>query len=326
MTATIDQLEPRRLMAASLLRVRSITADNRGEILVQFTERATGVKGAAFQVYTAGADGKLYTSDDQRESVGFTYSKGKKLLRIVANLAPNTPYRLKLDGKTRIRKEDDGSLLDGDFVAGNRASGDGVAGGNYEMQVKPDTSATKSAVIHFNAGDVVIQLRGDKVPTTVNNFITYLDNGSYDGTFIHRNGRTQSYPYQLPILQGGSEKLVNGTVTDIPTFSPIPLEAILPNDEGTLAMARQSDPDTATSGFFINVTDDPALDSTDPQGKLNGYTVFAKITSGLSLIQTIYNNPTGVLTSQYANVPTYNGGLVTIRRAAVLGNVVSKKG
>ena len=53
---------------------------------------------------------------------------------------------------------------------------------------------------------------------------------------------------------------------------------------------------------------------------------FAKITSGLPLIQTIYNNPTGVISSQLTDVPSYNGAIVTIRRAALLGTVVSKKG
>lgn len=99
----IDPLEQRRLLAASLLRVGTVTADNRGEVIIRFSEAATGVRGGAGQMYTAGPDGKLFTSDDKKENPRVTYSTNKKQMTIKGNLPPNTPYRIKLDGKTRIR-------------------------------------------------------------------------------------------------------------------------------------------------------------------------------------------------------------------------------
>lgn len=320
----MEGLETRRMLAAPFLRVGAVQADNRGEVVITLSERATGVKGAAVQLYTAGADGKLFTNDDKRESVRFTYSVNKKQIKLTANLKKDTPYRVKLDGKTRIKAEDDGTLLDGDFK-GSLASGDGKAGGNFEAVFNRDRSNRPSAIFRTSAGDFTVNFRADVVPTTVSNVMSYMNTKRYDGTVLHRNGRTQSGGLQLPILQGGGFTYNNSNLTAITTDPAVPLEALLPNDQWTLAMARQNAPDTNTSQFFINVRDNPVLDSSDPNGRTSGYTVFATITSGTDVIETIYNNPTVALDNFFAtNAPTFNGNPVTIYRAAPLMLIAAK--
>lgn len=274
----IDTLEPRRLFAGSLLRVSSVTADNRGEILVQFSERATGVKGAAFQVYTAGADGKLYTSDDKRETVGFTYSKGKKLLRIIANLTKDTPYRLKLDGKSRIRKESDNSLLDGDFVSGTRASGDGVAGGNYEMQVTRDKSATPTVKMRTALGDINLRIRKDVAPISADAFLVLLNKGSFDRLLITRSVGD--------IIQlGGIQYNGNGDTTDslADLTETVAKEfgdevPVLSNIRGTVSFARSSTTGAASTEFFFNLGDNSPFDEAGGGGP-SAFAPFAEVTT-----------------------------------------------
>ena len=109
-------------------------------------------------------------------------------------------------------------------------------------------------------GDIKVELYADKAPVTVKNFLAYVDDKFYDGTIFHR---------VIPnfMIQGG------GFDTDMkqkPTKAPIKNEADngLKNDRGTLAMARTSDPDSATAQFFINVKDNDFLDHRDQAGRL----------------------------------------------------------
>ncbi len=115
-----------------------------------------------------------------------------------------------------------------------------------------------------NLGNFVVDLDSDKAPKTVNNFLAYVKSGFYNGTVFHRviNGF---------MVQGG------GFTTELvqkPTQSPVVSEAQngLKNQIYTIAMARTSDPDSATAQFYINVKDNPGLDFPNAMG--NGYTVF----------------------------------------------------
>lgn len=350
----IDALEPRRMLAdTTLLRVKTVTADNRGEILVQFSERATGVKGSAFQVYTAGADGKLYTSDDKRETVGFTYSKAKKLLRIVADIPKDTPYRLKLDGKTRIKSEANGSLLDGDFVSASRASGDGVAGGNYEMQVQRDKSATPNVKMRTNNGEIMIRVRKDVAPISANAFLTLANKGTYDDLLVTR--AVAGFVVQLGALKitgdgNESSDLVETTGSEFGVETP----RVLSNVRGTLSFARSS-AGVASNEFFFNLTNNSAgLDQ--PAGlNLTTFTPFAEVTTSagfdtldtIAAKQTVDNDVTPIINDNpngdnksvsLNNVPiddfddvtdgTYRPARdgVIVERTAVMSVVVSKNG
>lgn len=137
-------------------------------------------------------------------------------------------------------------------------------------------------VFSTNYGDFTLELYPDKAPITVENFLSYVDSGFYDGTIFHR---------VIPgfVIQGG------GFTEDMqqkPTEAPIKNEADngLKNERGTLSMARTSDINSATSQFFVNLKDNAFLD----HGSRDfGYAVFAKVVEGMDVIDKIAAVPTG---------------------------------
>lgn len=128
-----------------------------------------------------------------------------------------------------------------------------------------------------SAGEIVIELYPDKAPKTVDNFIGYVKSGHYSGTIFHRViGRF--------IIQGGG---LDRNMIEKPTRAPVSLEANngLRNDRGTIAMARRIDPNSATAQFFINLVDNPTLNSPKPDGY--GYAVFGRVVSGMDVVDRI---------------------------------------
>jgi len=139
--------------------------------------------------------------------------------------------------------------------------------------------------IKTNLGDVVVELYSDKAPKTVENFLQYVDEGFFKNTIFHR---------VIPnfMVQGGG---FNTDLTQKPTRSPIPIESNngLKNETGTIAMARTSDPNSATAQFFINVANNDFLNFKAPNASGYGYTVFGKVTQGMDVINKIAATPTG---------------------------------
>ncbi|RZL94012.1 MAG: peptidyl-prolyl cis-trans isomerase [Variovorax sp.] len=132
-------------------------------------------------------------------------------------------------------------------------------------------------------GDIVVQLDPAKAPKTVANFLQYVRDKHYDGTVFHR-------VIDGFMVQGG------GFTADLkqkPTRPPVQLEAGngLKNDKYTIAMARTSDPNSATAQFFINVKDNAMLNAPNPDG--HGYTVFGKVVSGGDVVDKIRAARTG---------------------------------
>jgi peptidyl-prolyl cis-trans isomerase A (cyclophilin A) len=137
------------------------------------------------------------------------------------------------------------------------------------------------------AGDFVIEVYPDKAPKTVENFLQYVKDKHYDGTIFHRvinnfmiqgGGFDTSYVQKAtrpPVPHEGREALAKGGPRNV---------------VGTVAMARTSDPNSATSQFFINVKDNAFL---DPSPQAPGYTVFGKVVSGMDVIDKIKSMPTG---------------------------------
>ncbi|MGV3722483.1 MAG: peptidylprolyl isomerase [Actinomycetota bacterium] len=131
-------------------------------------------------------------------------------------------------------------------------------------------------------GTIQLELYPDKAPITVENFVQYVKNGQYDGTIFHR---------VIPgfMIQGGgyTEKLEEkATGSEIKNESDNGLK----NDRGTIAMARKSDPDSATSQFYISVADNEGLNYPNAEG--HGYTVFGKVTEGMDVVDKIVSVPT----------------------------------
>jgi peptidyl-prolyl cis-trans isomerase A (cyclophilin A) len=135
-------------------------------------------------------------------------------------------------------------------------------------------------------GTVVLELYPDVVPATVNNFLIYVNNGYYIKTLFHRV--ISGFVIQAGGYTTGPVKKEEGQL------APITLESNkgLSNTRGTVAMARTSDPNSATSEFCINVADNLFLDYASPASP--GYAVFGKVVGGLGVVDTIAAKPTGV--------------------------------
>jgi cyclophilin family peptidyl-prolyl cis-trans isomerase len=146
-------------------------------------------------------------------------------------------------------------------------------------------------------GDFDVLLNAQAAPITVSNFVRYAAAGIYDGTFIHRS--TTANPFDIQIIQGGSYFLQGEPplAYGVPLFPPIPLEANLPNLRGTIAMARMTAPDTATSGWFLNLQDDGRL---DPVGPGTGYAVFGRVLG--QGVQNVVDSLGGVMTYNFGGV------------------------
>lgn len=146
--------------------------------------------------------------------------------------------------------------------------------------------ASAETIVRFSVGTTSFDVALSSDPalaTTVSNFMNYVNTGRYTDTIIHRS--TTYNPATIQIIQGGSYVLDGSTINPIATDAPIPLQAVYSNTRGTIAMARTSDPNSATSGWFFNVTDNPALDG--------NYAVFGMITgaAGLAVMDAIAGVP-----------------------------------
>ncbi len=134
-------------------------------------------------------------------------------------------------------------------------------------------------------GDFTVELAPQKAPKTVANFLQYVRDKQYDGTIFHRVIPTF-------MVQGGG---YDQNYKERPTGAPVANEADngLKNEPYTIAMARSSDPHSATSQFFINVADNAFLNHTSPTARGWGYTVFGKVVAGMDVVQKIKAVPTG---------------------------------
>jgi peptidyl-prolyl cis-trans isomerase B (cyclophilin B) len=135
--------------------------------------------------------------------------------------------------------------------------------------------------VHLNTsmGSITLGLDRERAPRTVENFLTYVRNGHYNNTLFHRviNGF---------MIQGGG---FEPGMRQKPTAGPIQNEAAngLKNDKYTIAMARTSDPHSATAQFFINVADNEFLNFTGPSTQNWGYCVFGRVTGGTDVVDRI---------------------------------------
>jgi peptidyl-prolyl cis-trans isomerase B (cyclophilin B) len=150
-------------------------------------------------------------------------------------------------------------------------------------------------ILHTNHGDITLELDDDNAPATVANFLQYVRDGHYDNTVFHR---------VIPgfMIQGGG--FAPG-MTQKPTRAPVANEAAsgVKNERYTVAMARTSDPHSATAQFFINVADNAFLDYKAPSPQHYGYCVFGKVTAGKDVVDRIAGVATG-RSGMHENVPT----------------------
>jgi len=157
--------------------------------------------------------------------------------------------------------------------------------------------------IKTNKGEIVLELYPDKAPATVENFLKYVEDKHYDGTIFHR-------VIDGFMIQGG------GFTSDMkqkPTRAPIKLESKngLKNDIGWIAMARTSVPDSATSQFFINVSNNAMLNHPQPDG--HGYAVFGKVIKGIETVNAIKAVRT-TSSGMHRDVPAETVTIESVRR------------
>jgi peptidyl-prolyl cis-trans isomerase B (cyclophilin B) len=161
-------------------------------------------------------------------------------------------------------------------------------------------------LLKTNKGDITLTLDAAKAPKTVANFVQYVKSGHYDGTIFHR-------VIDNFMIQGGG---MSTGLKEKKSGDQIENEANngLKNERGTVAMARTSDPHSATAQFFINVNDNDFLNHTAPNAQGWGYAVFGKVTDGLDVVDAIRKVKTGN-TGFHQDVPAED---VLIEKASVL--------
>ncbi|MGR8947774.1 MAG: peptidylprolyl isomerase [Gammaproteobacteria bacterium] len=140
--------------------------------------------------------------------------------------------------------------------------------------------------IETNFGDISIELDSESAPKTVANFLSYVEEGFYNGTIFHR-------VIDGFMIQGGG---FDAEMRQKPTKDNVENEANngLSNSIGTIAMARTPDPHSATAQFFINVADNTFLDHKDQSDQGWGYCVFGRVTDGMDTVNKIKAVPTTV--------------------------------
>jgi peptidyl-prolyl cis-trans isomerase A (cyclophilin A) len=158
----------------------------------------------------------------------------------------------------------------------------------------PAIAANPQITFETNRGNFVVELYPEKAPKTVANFLKYVNSGFYKETIFHR-------VINHFMIQGGG---FNADMSEKQTLAPISNEAAngLQNTIGTIAMARTSDPDSATAQFFINLENNVSLNYQSPDPELIGYCVFGRVLTGMDVVREIGISPT-INIGPYYDVP-----------------------
>ena len=187
-------------------------------------------------------------------------------------------------------------------VSGVGSQSVAVSGGGLTVANVPFTIAVPQVTMLINngagvAGALVLTLAPDRAPITVDNFLAYVKSGFYNGTVFQRHGRQgtgTNITGEFVLQGGGYDAPVSSAVrfpspkAATPPIAPIALEVGLSNLRYTVAMARGSAANSATSEFFINTVDNIFLDST---ATVPGYAAFATITTGTTLVDAMVAAP-----------------------------------
>lgn len=162
------------------------------------------------------------------------------------------------------------------------AFGAAILGALFLMLADTDPAlaqAKPKVLFKTNMGDITVELEPARAPNTVANFLAYVKEGHYDGTIFHR-------VINNFMIQGGN---FTPDFRPVPTRAPIQNEADkgLSNERGTIAMARTSDPHSATDQFYINLKFNGSLDHRAKSGDAWGYTAFGRVTDGMNIVARI---------------------------------------
>jgi VCBS repeat-containing protein len=310
----LESLESRVVLAGDML----LAGEGEGTISLslfvsgqeQLVPANIGVQGdgSQAQTFTTATDGTVFFTPD----AGVTLETFFDTWRLNAGLAGNNANAA-LSSDAFLGSAADATNVVKMFVNGEVAL-------QYEDYVLQDGDAVTIAYtdnpivsLNTNFGSIIIELFEDETPGTVDNFLNYVNDGDYIDTFFHRRPIPQTAG--IDVLQGGGFTTPSTTVTSaaqftrLPTDPPILNEFGISNTRGTISMAKTSDPNSATSQFFINVGDNLALDSLSNSG---GFTAFGFILT-LPVVDGISNFPTvAVDNGTFGEVPLATGNQLTV--------------
>jgi len=185
------------------------------------------------------------------------------------------------------------------------------------LLIAPLMAQAKTVLIGTPLGDIEIELLENDAPKTVANFLNYIQNNRYDNSFIHRS--VAGF-----IIQGGGFTFADSTALAIPTFAPVPNEFKISNTRGTVAMAKLGNqPDSATSGWFINVADN----SGNLDNQNGGFTVFARVIGdGMAIVDAINRLPVTNAGGPFTDLPVVNfSGTGTLTADNLVMTAVTEK-
>lgn len=153
-----------------------------------------------------------------------------------------------------------------------------LAGCQGTPEIDPDAPLVWVSM-DTSMGEIVLELDRVHAPVSVDNFLRYVDEGAYENTIFHRVVREF-------VIQGGGHTV---DLAELPGHEPIANEWLngLKNTRGTIAMARETDPDSATRQWYINVTDNPRLDTPREVTGNAGYAVFGRVVEGMDVVDAI---------------------------------------
>ncbi len=179
------------------------------------------------------------------------------------------------------------------------------------MNAQANDTTPQQLEVQTNHGSFIIELYPAKAPKTVANFIQYVTSDFYAGTTFHRT-------VDRFMIQGGG---LTADMSEKSTFSPIENESNngLKNEYGAIAMARAFNPNSATSQFFINLSDNKFLNFHKPEAAYIGYCVFGKVIKGIDVVERIGKSPTKVV-GAHLNVPVEP---VVIEKVALLAQPIN---
>ena len=177
---------------------------------------------------------------------------------------------------------------------------------SFSLAANAEGVAAPQVKLETSMGDIVIELNKDKAPNTVANFISYVEDGFYNGTIFHR-------VIENFMVQGGG---FDENFEQKGTKAPIQNEADngLSNKRGSIAMARTNDPHSATAQFFINAVDNDFLDFRGKAPSGWGYAVFGEVVEGMDVVDKIREVKT-TMRGPHQDVPAEN---IVIIKASVL--------
>lgn len=276
--ANVEELEGRRLLTAAPY-ITSITSDNRGEVVLN-TDRSLNpesVHTRSVLLFSVGPDGEALTADDIKWPIRPIYTESNRQLRIrTTGLEANTTYFVKLSARQIYAW--DGMKLDGEFNGAGLRSGNGAAYGDLLFVSRRDKGSLPVARFYTRYGGVNVALFKNSAPHTHDNFVTYANKSTWDGTFIHRS---------VPgfITQGGGFIVTrHNEIEDAVQDAPVVNEPGISNTRGTIAMAKLGgDPNSATNQWFFNLADNS--ENLDAQN--GGFTAFGEVVAGMDVIDFI---------------------------------------